>query len=70
MLTEFRDFYEAIVLRRPVATLVSIGLLTASLGWFAQDFALDASAHSLTLENDIGLRYYRQIRARFTLAFF
>jgi len=65
MLTKFRDFYEAIVLRRPVATLVSIGLLTASLGWFAQDFALDASADSLTLENDTGLRYYRQIRARY-----
>ena len=65
MLTEFRDFYEAIVLRRPVATLVSIGLLTASLGWFAQDFALDASADSLTLENDTGLRYYREIRARY-----
>jgi predicted RND superfamily exporter protein len=65
MLTEFRGFYEAIVLRRPVATLVSIGLVTASLGWFAQDFALDASADSLTLENDVGLRYYRQIRARY-----
>ncbi len=65
MLTKFRDFYEAIVLRRPVATLVSVGLVTASLGWFAQDFALDASADSLTLENDTGLRYYREIRARY-----
>ena len=65
MLTEFRAFYEAIVLRRPVATLISVGLLTASLGWFAQDFALDASADSLTLENDAGLRYYREIRARY-----
>ncbi len=65
MLTEIRDFYEAIVLRRPVATLLLLGLLTASLGWFAQDFTLDASADSLTLENDRGLRYYRQIRARY-----
>lgn len=65
MLTEFRDLYESIVLRRPVATLASVGLLTAFLGWFAQDFALDASADSLTLENDSGLRYYREIRARY-----
>jgi predicted RND superfamily exporter protein len=65
MLSEFRGFYEAIVLRRPLATLVSVGVLTASLGWFAQDFALDASADSLTLENDTGLRYYREIRARY-----
>jgi len=60
-----RDIYESIVLRRPVATLISIALITLSLGWFSQDFALDASAESLTLESDEDLRYYRQIRARY-----
>ena len=60
-----RDIYESIVLRRPVATLISIALITLSLGWFSQDFALDASADSLTLESDEDLRYYRQIRARY-----
>ena len=64
-MTGIRAFYEATVLRHPVATLVSIGLLTATFGWFAQDFALDASADSLTLENDRDLRYYREIRARY-----
>ena len=65
MLSNFRALYEGIVLRRPVATLVACALLTATLGWFAQDFALDASADSLTLENDSALRYYREIRARY-----
>ncbi len=65
MRSRLRDLYESIVLRRPVATLVSIALITLSLGWFAQDFALDASADSLTLEHDEDLRYYRYIRARY-----
>ena len=65
MLINIRDQYEAIVLRRPVATLLATALLTVTVGWFAQDFALDASADSLTLENDSGLRYYREIRSRY-----
>jgi predicted RND superfamily exporter protein len=60
-----RGIYEALVLRRPVTTLISIALVTLFVGWFSQDFALDASADSLTLENDNDLRYYRQIRARY-----
>ena len=64
-MTHIRILYEAVVLRHPILTLVTIGLLIGSFGWFAQDFALDASADSLTLENDSGLRYYREIRARY-----
>ena len=65
MRPDFRDIYERMVLGRPLATLVSIALVTASLGWFAQDFALDASADSLTLEQTENLRYYRYVRARY-----
>ena len=60
-----RDFYESTVLGRPVATLILIALITLVLGWFAQDFALDASADSLILESDEDLRYYRYVRARY-----
>lgn len=35
------------------------------MGWHAQDFSLDASADSLTLERDADLRYYRLVRARY-----
>jgi len=57
--------YERIILGRPVAVLLVTLLTVALFGWFAPQFRLDASADSLTLENDRGLRYYRSIRARY-----
>jgi len=57
--------YQKIVLGRPVAVLLFILLVVALFGWFTPRFQLDASADSLTLENDPGLRYYRSIRARY-----
>ena len=60
-----RNLYESTILGRPVATLVVIGAITLSIGWFAQDFSLDASADSLILEYDDDLRYYRYVRARY-----
>jgi predicted RND superfamily exporter protein len=57
--------YESTVLGRPVATLILTALIILTLGWFAQDFALDASADSLILEYDEDLRYYRYVRARY-----
>lgn len=60
-----QETYEHTVLGRPVVTLAAIALITLSVGWFSQDFALDASADSLILERDEDLRYYRYVRARF-----
>lgn len=60
-----QETYEHTVLGRPVATLAAIALITLSVGWFSQDFALNASADSLILERDEDLRYYRYVRARF-----
>lgn len=59
------DIYDDIVLRHPIATLVTVAAFTLSFGWYAQYFALDASADSLTLERDEGLEYYRYVRARY-----
>jgi predicted RND superfamily exporter protein len=60
-----RSIYESTVLGRPVATLIVVGAITLSIGWFAPDFSLDASTDSLILERDDDLRYYRSIRARY-----
>ena len=65
MRTGLRKLYESTVLGRPAATLVAITAITLSVGWFAPDFALDASADSLILERDDDLRYYSSIRARY-----
>ena len=60
-----KQIYEDNVLRRPVVTLIAVTAVTLSLGWFAQDFSLDASADSLVLEQDEDLEYYRYVRARY-----
>jgi predicted RND superfamily exporter protein len=59
------DIYDDIILRQPVATLVTVAAVTLAIGWHAQYFSLDASADSLTLEHDDGLEYYRYVRARY-----
>ncbi len=64
-MTTLREVYESTVLGRPRTTLVVVALFTLAFGWFAQDFSLDASADSLTLERDEDLDYYRYVRARF-----
>ncbi len=59
------DIYEAIVLQRPLVTLMVIAVVVLGFGWFTQDFRLDASSDSLVLEQDYDLEYYRFLRARY-----
>ena len=60
-----RALHERFVLLHPVATLAVVAAITAVFAWHAQDFSLDASADSLTLERDQDLNYYRMVRARY-----
>jgi predicted RND superfamily exporter protein len=64
-MARLHEIYDDIVLRQPIATLVTIAAFTLLLGWYTQFFSLDASADSLTLERDAGLDYYRYVRARY-----
>ncbi len=57
--------YDDVVLRRPLATLIVVTLLVASLGYFAPRMELAASADSLMLEDDQELDYNRTLRARY-----
>ncbi len=65
MSARLSDIYDRFILRQPAATLLGIVAVMAASGWFAQDFGLDATTDSLTLENDRDLDYYRSIRARY-----
>jgi len=65
MRTRMPACYDRFVLRRPRATLIVIAAITLVAVWFAQDFGLDATTESLTLEHDDDLDYYRSIRARY-----
>tara|TARA_E500000178_G_scaffold353961_1_gene421381 strand:+ start:7085 stop:9622 length:2538 start_codon:yes stop_codon:yes gene_type:complete len=57
--------YEAIVLRKPTLALTCIFLLAGFMALGLQHFKLDASAESLTLENDKDLTYYRDMVGRY-----
>jgi predicted RND superfamily exporter protein len=57
--------YDSVVLRRPLATLIVVALLVASLGYFAPRMELAASADSLMLQDDQELDYNRTLRARY-----
>ncbi len=61
----FVTLHERLVLRHPSAILTISAILLAVFGWLAQDFGLDASADSLTLERDKSLSYYRMLRGRY-----
>jgi len=61
----FSALHERLVLRHPIAVLVISAITVAVFGWHTQDFGLDASADSLTLERDESLSYYRMVSARY-----
>lgn len=57
--------YRALVLARPLVSFVVLLLLIVGIVQYAPQFQLDASADSLTLENDQDLAYYRAVRKDF-----
>ena len=59
------SYYQLIVLRRPVLTLLVTVLMLAWLASHLPNFKLDASADSLVLEGDKDLEYSRQITKRY-----
>lgn len=61
----FLDKYIDLVLGRPFLVLGAVVALVAGLGWYSQDFRMDASADSLVVEGDADLEYSREINARY-----
>ena len=60
-----QKIYENLLLDRPIIMVFIVFLGVLFLGYHAQNFRLDASSDSLTLENDKALKYYRSIKARY-----
>ena len=58
-------WYEAIVLRHPLVTLLMVLVVATGLAFGLPNFKLDASAESLTLEHDTDLDYFRAINERY-----
>jgi predicted RND superfamily exporter protein len=59
------SLYEKLVLRHPRLWLLLLVVISGLAAWQATGFKLDASADSLTLENDKDLTYYRTISKRY-----
>ena len=59
------NLYNNTVLRKPVVTLLLTALVAAFFLSHVTEFELDASADSLTLENDAALNYYRSVRENY-----
>lgn len=57
--------YRALVINRPYHVLTSLVLLTIVAAFGMANFKLDASADSLTLENDTSIDYLREISKRY-----
>jgi len=57
--------YSQMVFKRPLLVIFLLLCLTATMGWYAQYFKLDASADSLLMEGDAELEYSRQINNRY-----
>ncbi len=59
------DLYDRLILKRPLATLLVMGIIAGVFAGASPRFKLDASADSLVLENDSALRYHRKTSARY-----
>lgn len=57
--------YSQMVFKRPLLVIFLLLCLTATMGWYAQYFKLDASADSLLMEGDAELEYSRQVNNRY-----
>jgi len=62
--------YTRSVLKHPIVTIILVLCLIGTVGSYARNFRLDASADSLLLENDQDLKYFRSINAKYGSADF
>ncbi|MCP4115791.1 MAG: MMPL family transporter [Desulfobacteraceae bacterium] len=59
------DLYDRLILKRPLATLLAMAIVTGIFACAMHRFKLDASADSLVLENDRALRYHWKTSAHY-----
>jgi predicted RND superfamily exporter protein len=65
MLQRLSALYRTLIISHPIATLLAILLVTILAVIGLPNFKLDASADSLTLENDTDIDYFREINQRY-----
>ncbi|NNK56512.1 MAG: RND family transporter [Desulfofustis sp.] len=61
----FTHWYTGWVLGRPILTIAILSLVIGLLIYQSRNFRIDASTETLLLENDLDLRYAREVYARY-----
>lgn len=59
------ESYKKLILKNPWQVLFILLVTIVFFGFHASKFRLDASADSLTLENDSALKFYREVKEKF-----
>ena len=57
--------YDNLVLQNPKIILVALLSILVFFGYHTKDFKVDASADSLLLEDDVDLKLFQEIHARY-----
>jgi len=65
MLQRLSSLYRSLIVSHPIATLLLVALVAIVAALGLPNFKLDASADSLTLENDADIDYFREINKRY-----
>ena len=65
MLQRLSSLYQVLVIKRPIIILTVLALLALLALAGLPNFKLDASADSLTLEQDNSIDYFREISKRY-----
>ena len=60
--SKFFEKYQNLILKKPIPSLLVIGVIVGFFFAHLPQFELDASADSLILENDSSLKFYRKMR--------
>lgn len=65
LLRALSNLYLALIIRRPYHVMTAMVVLTLVAAFGMTNFKLDASADSLTLENDTSIDYFREVSKRY-----
>ena len=61
----FAKIYDSLILSRPWLILFLLTIVTATAGFYAQNYKVDASADALVLEGDEDLAFFREVSKRY-----
>ena len=65
MTSVIEKIYSTLILKFPLITVLSLGLILSGVGLGIKDFKLDATTDALLLESDADLRSFREMGMRY-----